>query len=296
MGDYPDILDTLGQGKPLKMAAVGGGCIADTRLATFVDGSRVFVKTRGKSLSPHMFKCEAQGLKALAEPGALRVPNVLAVDENALVLEYIESAPAKPGFDEAFGSGLADLHRCRAKTFGFPADNFIGASPQRNDPVGCSWGDAEENDGSAWPVFYLERRLRFQTDLARQNGHGDELDQLLDQAESNIMELLASAPERPGLLHGDLWGGNYLVDDRGVACLIDPAVYYGHRETDLAMTRLFGGFSSRFYAAYHEAWPLAPGHEERLALYQLYHVLNHLNLFGGSYYDQGKKILQRYAS
>jgi fructosamine-3-kinase len=111
-----------------------------------------------------------------------------------------------------------------------------------------------------------------------------------------MVELLGAAVETPSLLHGDLWGGNYIVDEFGEACLIDPAVYYGHREADLAMTRLFGGFDDAFYAAYEEAAPLAPGHQERLPIYQLYHVLNHFNLFGGGYHEQGNRILRRYVA
>ena len=118
----------------------------------------------------------------------------------------------------------------------------------------------------------------------------------MDKASTRILELLGQAVEPPSLLHGDLWGGNYIVDERGEACLIDPAVYYGHREADLAMTRLFGGFDRSFYAAYESVAPLAAGHEERLPLYQLYHVLNHFNLFGGGYHGQSRRILQRYSA
>jgi fructosamine-3-kinase len=129
--------------------------------------------------------------------------------------------------------------------------------------------------------------------MAARNGYGSELEDLLHRAEPRIVELLCAAIEKPSLLHGDLWSGNFIVDEHGEACLIDPAVYYGHREADLAMTRLFGGFDPTFYAAYAEVSPLAPGHEARLAVYQLYHVLNHLNLFGGGYFEQSKRILTR---
>jgi fructosamine-3-kinase len=131
--------------------------------------------------------------------------------------------------------------------------------------------------------------------LAAQRGESGELARLLDRAEARIVELLSAAVEAPSLLHGDLWGGNFIVDERGEACLIDPAVYFGHREADLAMTRLFGGFDSAFYAAYEEAAPLAAGHRERLPIYQLYHVLNHFNLFGGGYREQAWRILRHYA-
>jgi fructosamine-3-kinase len=292
-GDYPSILDGLGRGAPIEVAGIGGGCIADAAVAAFADGSRVFVKCA--AVAPDMFEREAEGLLALAAAKAIRVPAVLAVGAQALVLEMIPEAPKKPGFAESFGRDFARLHDYRGKTFGFPHDNFIGSTRQRNDPLDGPWDESGEDDGSTWPLFFMERRLRFQVRLATSGGYGHELEHLLDRAEARIMELLSAAIEVSSLLHGDLWSGNYIVDDRGEACLIDPAVYYGHREADLAMTRLFGGFEPSFYKAYGEVSPLAPGHEDRLPIYQLYHVLNHLNLFGGGYFEQGKRILQHYA-
>jgi protein-ribulosamine 3-kinase len=289
---YPSILDELGRGAPVKLVGIGGGCIADARVATFEDGSKVFVKRAAGA--PEMFSREAEGLRALAATKAIRVPDVLAVDEQALVLEMIRQAPMKRGFFEAFGQNFAMLHSHRGKACGFPHDNFIGSTRQLNQPLDGPWDQAAD-DGSTWPEFFMERRLRFQVRLAASGGHGHELEHLLDRSEARIIELLNAAIEVPGILHGDLWSGNFMADDRGEACLIDPAVYYGHREADLAMTRLFGGFEPAFYNAYAEAWPLAPGHEDRLPIYQLYHVLNHLNLFGGGYFGQSKHILQRYA-
>jgi fructosamine-3-kinase len=291
-GTYPSILDELGRGAPVKLVGIGGGCIADARVATFEDGTRVFVKCAAGA--PEMFRREAEGLRALAAAKAIRVPQVLAVDEQALVLEMIRQAPKKRGFAEAFGQNFAMLHRHRGKACGFPHDNFIGSTRQLNQPLDGPWDQAAD-DGSTWPEFFMERRLRFQVRLAASGGHGNELEHLLDRAEARIIELLSAAIEVPAILHGDLWSGNFIVDDRGEACLIDPAVYYGHREADLAMTRLFGGFEPAFYNAYAEAWPLAPGHEDRLPIYQLYHILNHLNLFGGGYFGQSKRILQHYA-
>jgi protein-ribulosamine 3-kinase len=277
---------------------VGGGCIAAAGMATFADGSSVFVKSsrRGQGAPPaDMFPCEAEGLETLAAAGAIRVPAVLAVNARTLVLEAIAQAPRKKGFAEDFGRGLARLHAQRGKACGFARDNFIGASRQYNQPIGGCWAEAEDPDGSRWPEFFLQRRLRAQVRLAAGSACGSELAQLLDRAEAAIGDMLSAAREPPGLLHGDLWSGNFIVDERGEACLIDPAVYYGHRETDLAMTRLFGGFEPAFYAAYGEAMPLAPGHQDRLQIYQLYHLLNHLNLFGGSYFGQSRRILQHYA-
>lgn len=281
---YPAILNELGRGEPVQLKGIGGGCIAEARVAIFADGSRVFVKSAAGA--PGMFEREAEGLRALAVAGAIRIPEVLAVGKEALVLEMIHEAPKKAGFFESFGRAFARLHDHRGPSFGFPHDNFIGSTPQCNQPL----------DGYGWPEFFLERRLRFQAKLAADRGHGTEIEHLLDRAEGPITEMLGAAIELPSILHGDLWSGNFIVDERGEACLIDPAVYYGHREADLAMTRLFGGFSSEFYAAYDEASPLAPGHEDRLPIYQLYHLLNHLNLFGGAYYAQSVRILQRYAT
>ena len=288
---YPPILDQLGRGAPVDIRGMGGGCIADAAVASFADGTRVFVKrVAGR---PGMFEAEAAGLRVLEEAGVIRVPRVLAVSEEALVLEMIEAASRQPDFFEDFGRRFAGLHGHRGKSCGFPSDNFIGSTPQPNRPLDGPWEDAAPDDGSGWPGFFLERRLRFQVGLAATRGR-PELVQLLDRAEAHIEELLGGAIEPPVILHGDLWGGNFIVDERGEACLIDPAVYYGHREADLAMTRLFGGFDSVFYAAYDEALPLAPGHAERLPIYQLYHVLNHFNLFGGGYYEQSRRILMRY--
>ncbi|MGD8928174.1 MAG: fructosamine kinase family protein [Lysobacterales bacterium] len=291
---YPSILDELGRGAPIDLRGIGGGCIADAAVATFGDASRVFVKRA--SVHPEMFRCEAEGLRALAAARAIRVPEVLAVGEQALVLELIEPAQRRPDFAADFGKRFARLHGHRGRACGFPHDNFIGATPQANRPLDANWGRAREDDGSGWPRFYLERRLRFQVERAAERGAGTELAHLLDRAEARIESMLEAAIEPPVLLHGDLWGGNYIVDDRGEACLIDPAAYFGHREADLAMTRLFGGFESSFYGAYEEAAPLQAGHGDRLPLYQLYHLLNHFNLFGGGYYDQSRRILQRFAA
>jgi len=293
MKTYPAILDQLGLGAPIAMKRIGGGCIADAQSATFADGSLVFVKCA--AVEPVMFEREAEGLRALAAATAVRVPEVLAVSDEALVLEMIREAPKKRGFAEAFGRDFARLHDYKGRTSGFPHDNFIGSTAQRNEPLDGPWEEAAADGGSGWPEFFMERRLRFQARLAERKGHGGDLLRLLDRAEQRIGDHLSAAIEAPCILHGDLWGGNYIVDERGEACLIDPAVYYGHREADLAMTRLFGGFEPTFYRAYEEASPLAAGHQERLPIYQLYHVLNHLNLFGGAYFEQSRRILQRYS-
>ena len=289
---YPPILDRLGKGPPVKLAGVGGGCIADSRVAAFADGSTVFVKCAAGA--PGMFEREAEGLAALGEARAIRVPGVLAVGDDALVLENIEQGSGGTDFFETFGRQFARLHRRRGPACGFAHDNFIGSTQQVNQPLSGPLPDEGQGDGEDWPEFFLERRLRFQVRLAAVRGHGDKLAKLLGACEHRLVELMNTAIEPPSILHGDLWSGNFIVDKSGQPCLIDPAVYYGHREADLAMTRLFGGFSPAFYAAYHEEFPLPDGPRERLPMYQLYHLLNHLNLFGSGYYAQSERILQKY--
>jgi|SRR5690606_14951415 fructosamine-3-kinase len=244
-----------------------------------VNGTRYFVKWSQQS-PPAMFPAEADGLRRLGETGEIRVPAVIALGEADgacpayLVLEWIETDGARShdATMEDFGARLAAMHRHTASQHGLEIDNFIGRLPQRNTP------------DPSWSAFYRDQRIRPQMEMARQRGllpkrREDLLTRLMDR----LPDLLDDAAIQPALLHGDLWGGNYLIDDQGEAVLIDPAVYYGHREMDLAMTALFGGFSRRFYEAYAAAYPLDPGYDERQPLYQLYYILAHLNLFGESY-------------
>ncbi len=256
--------------------SVAGGDINAAYSAELSDGRRVFVKTHPRAPG-NMFAVEARGLSWLREAGALRIPEVLAVSDGTevgpkfLVLEYVEPAAKARDFDELLGRGLAALHRVGAPSFGLDHDNFIGSLEQRNDTR------------QDWATFYRENRLQFQLRRASEKrlvsaSLGRDFDRLFER-----LETLVGPPEPPARLHGDLWGGNLHVDERGQPCLIDPAVYGGHREVDLAMMRLFGGFGRRVFDAYHEAWPLAPGHEARVSLYQLYPLLVHVNLFGGGY-------------
>ena len=271
--------DALGAGV-VSRRALGGGCIAEVSRCELGDGRVVLVKTGGGA-----FVQEANGLRELGRSGAVRVPEVLHADMDLLVLEHIETGVQPTGFMAAFGRAMADLHRVRAGTFGFDENNLIGATPQRNLPRLDDWAE-----------FYWSHRLELQLRLAEQRRlANDELVSAVVRLEDRLPDWLAGTEEPPTLLHGDLWGGNYLVDARGDPVLIDPAVYYGHREADLAMTRLFGGFSESFHRAYDEANPLPPGHRERVGLYQLYHVLNHLNLFGRSYLGQAVQLARRYA-
>ena len=261
--------------------AVSGGDINQAEELTLADGRVVFAKTNGRA-DPAMFPAEARGLGWLAEAGALRVPRVLAVSgepPSFLVLERIVPGRRRPDFDEALGRGLAALHRFGAPEFGLDHDNFIGRLPQSNRPA------------PTWAEFYRSRRIEPQLRLAADEGLASP--RMLRGGERLLaaMEELVGPPEPPARLHGDLWGGNLLVDETGAPCLIDPAVHGGHRELDLAMMRLFGGFGGRVFDAYHEAHPLAPGHDERVPLYQLYYLLVHVNLFGGSYVASVERAL-----
>jgi fructosamine-3-kinase len=229
-------------------------------------------------------------LEALAALGEVRVPRdpVTGGGEGGvppfLVMEAITSGRPGPGFSADFGRRLARLHRAtRGGRFGFPHDNYLGSTPQPNE-----WSA----DGCE---FFRRRRLGHQLALAHANGLADrELSRLGERLLERLDRWLDLRGEPACLLHGDLWGSNYLIDEAGAPVLIDPAAYYGHREADLAMTHLFGGFDAAFYAGYEEEWPLAPGHDERLPIYELYHLLNHLNLFGTGYRGRCLAILRRY--
>jgi fructosamine-3-kinase len=260
---------------------LGGGDINEAWALTLADGRTVFAKSNARAPAG-MFAAEARGLRFLAEARALRVPEVLAVagdgeSPSFLLLEHIASGRPRRDHDEALGRGLAALHRAVAPSFGLDHDNFIGRLPQANGPL------------PTWSAFYAERRLLPQLRLARERGLASR--SLISGVESLCARLdeIVGPPEPPARLHGDLWGGNAMVDESGGPCLIDPAVYGGHREVDLAMMRLFGGFGPRVFSAYQESFPLADGAEDRVPLYQLYFLLVHVNLFGGSYLAQAER-------
>jgi fructosamine-3-kinase len=268
-------------GSPVvRWRGVSGGDINQAHEAELADGRTVFVKSNDHAPAA-MFAAEARGLAWLGEAGALRVPAVLAQGPDFLVLENIRCGRPRHDHDERLGRGLAALHAFGAPGFGLDHDNFIGRLDQWNGPL-ASWAD-----------FYRARRLEPQLRMAVDAGRASTaMRRGFDRILPRLAELVGPC-ERPARLHGDLWGGNAIVDERGEPCLIDPAVYGGHREVDLAMMKLFGGFGARIFAAYDEAFPLAPGHEARVSLYQLYFLMVHVNLFGGSYVSQVEHALGR---
>jgi protein-ribulosamine 3-kinase len=281
---YPDHIKTQVQDhfghKIQHSSMLAGGSIASSWRLDLENGLSYVLKINPKK---EMVQAEADGLNELAKSGEVRIPEVCLYEGDWLVLEFIASGTKDPNFFSKFGRQLAKMHRHESGSFGFERDNFIGETPQLNTEHRHSWVD-----------FFWENRLHYQVDLAMRKGAPHKLLDTFHSIESVAKEHLNQSLERPCLIHGDLWSGNFLVDSDQKPVLIDPAVYYGHRETELAMTKLFGGFDPNFYRAYEEEYPLQEGYQERLPLYELYHVLNHYNLFGGHYLDQSLELMGKY--
>ena len=266
--------------RPTQVEACHGGCIHHSGIHS--DGERrFFVKMNGPDALA-MFEAEANGLRAMGEAGAIRVPKVVghgvAGGQSILVLEALDlgCSAGKSGWQK-MGEQLAQLHRSLGESHGWDGDNFIGASPQPN------------RRRSSWTEFFVEERLRFQFELAEGKGMNfDGWEAFLEVAASRLKGHQAE----PSLLHGDLWSGNAGFTSAGEPVIYDPACYHGDRECDLAFSEFFGGFPESFYKAYRQAWPLDPGYEERRDLYNLYHVLNHANLFGAGYAGQAQSMMR----
>ncbi len=269
----------------VKHATVSGGCINEAWRLDGADGRRFFVKLNHAD-NEEMFAAEAAGLREILDAEAVAVPAPVCfgrAEKHAfLVLEYLSFGGGDVSVK--LGQGLALMHHHTAADYGWQRDNTIGSTPQINAP------------NSDWIAFWGEQRLGYQLRLAQQNGYGGELQRKGEQLLRRFPALFSGYVPLPSLLHGDLWSGNQAVTDSGEPVIFDPAVYYGDREADIAMTELFGGFSSRFYAAYNEAWPLDDGYPLRRDLYNLYHILNHLNLFGGGYLQQAEQMMERLLS
>ena len=267
--------------------AISGGSINQTHVLNLTNGQRVFMK-QNPSPPTDFFLSETRGLKLLSQvKNGPRIPKPLAVQSVSrptfILLEYIESSSEDENFAEKLALSLAELHRMSQEHYGLDHDNYIGSTPQKN---------ALEKDGI---VFFRDQRIDFQRQLARRSGLlpvtiDKEIDSLCDE----LGKFLNISGEKPALLHGDLWSGNYFPDSEGKPCVFDPAVYYGLREADLAMTELFGRLPQKFYDVYQEVFPMNSGYEERKDLFNLYHVLNHLNIFGSSYLSSVQQIVKRY--
>ena len=265
-------------------SSAAGGCINNG--GKIVTSSGIFfVKWNDRGKFPDMFVREAEGLKELQEPAAIRIPEVVGVGETKsnqyLILEYIESHSPAPDFSLRTARGLSKLHHSKSKRYGWKASNYMGSLVQHND-----YSDS-------WIDFFVERRLEVQLKLAVDKGEmGSDAIRIFEKLYKELPSILSE--EEPTLVHGDLWGGNLMRDEKGYPCLIDPAVYYGHREVDLAMTQLFGGFDDTFYSIYQEEYSTPPGLQQRLDIYNLYPLLVHVNLFGGGYVSQVMSIVRRF--
>lgn len=276
------------EGTIQEQSAVSGGCISNAcRVQT--TARSYFVKW-SEGRAARTFEPEAEGLEALDAAGSpLAVPSAIAAQgaterhPGFLITEWMETGSQSPDFWEHFGRGLAALHRHVANQYGFERDNYIGELPQSN------------TQHDAWPSFVREERLAPQVRRAREQGRWQtSWDEGLEALYRKLPEIVPAKPPA-SILHGDLWKGNFMVTNQGTAALIDPAAYYGHREADLAMTELFGGFRPSFYEAYRSEWSLEPGYDIRKEVYNLYHLINHLNHFGAGYASSVRSTLQRFA-
>jgi fructosamine-3-kinase len=264
-------------------AGAGGGCINECHVVRG-RGRAFFVKLNAPERA-EMFAAEAAGLEELRRAAAVRVPRPLCHGASPaaswIVLEHLELRAADDKAMRALGRGFARLHRVTGERHGWDRHNTIGSTPQVNTPA------------DDWVAFWRERRLGYQLRLAASRGHGGRLVASGERLLEKLPAFFAGHHPPPSLLHGDLWSGNAAMERGGEPVIFDPAVYYGDREADLAMTELFGGFPRPFYDAYRSQYPLDPGYATRRHLYNLYHVLNHLNLFGGGYGAQAERMIER---
>ena len=281
------ITDYLSENTTVKeITAVSGGDIHHAFELVLADDTKLFIKCNRGVEAESMFLAEQDGLIRLSQQTALKVPKVMAsgclgeLNQDIwyfLLLEFIDFT--KQNNWEALGIELANLHKISQNQFGLPVNNYIGLSLQSNSMC------------TEWSDFWWNERLLFQLKLARANGYGKDLNPFEELLKNRTYELLNDYDVKPSLVHGDLWSGNVAFTN-GHPCIFDPAVYFADREVDLAMTELFGGFPSSFYEAYQKEYPLSDGYRKRVPLYNLYHLLNHLNLFGDSYLLQVHKSIK----
>ncbi len=266
-----------------KLSSIGGGCI-NTAYKLQSNHSNLFIKLNQSSLID-MFEAEALGLQELDHLNCVRVPEVIcfgqAGNDSYLAMEYIELGSLQGQASQQLGQQLAQLHQHQQPYFGWSINNTIGSTPQYNN---------REHD---WLTFWQQQRLEKQLTFAANNGAKGSIQKKGQHLVDNLAAFFSGYTPLPSLLHGDLWGGNAAADEQGHPVIFDPASYYGDRETDIAMTELFGGFNNDFYAAYQAEYPLEPGYKVRKTLYNLYHILNHFNLFGGSYQNQAEAMIDQ---
>jgi len=278
------IADTIGRIDSESIEIVGGGSINRSYRLTTLGGLVFLLKTNVRS-ALDMFEAECEGLEALRRANAIRVPEAIQVsvggNRSFLLLEHIELGHKTAAAEQACGHALALLHRQIKPRFGWHRANTIGSTPQLND---------RSDD---WIVFFRDTRLGYQLKLAADNDIDVSVQAAGQRLQERLPEFFADYMPAASLLHGDLWGGNWGATYGEEPVIFDPATYYGDRETDIAMTRLFGGFGPEFYAAYNESWPLEEGFQQRCDLYNLYHLLNHYNLFRGGYEYQVSELLDK---
>jgi fructosamine-3-kinase len=268
--------------------SVSGDCINNASIIECSNGERFFLKSN-PAATKAMFAAETDGLRSMSATNSIRIPEVICFGSLEsggafLVLESIVQGSRSRDYFECFGRQLANMHRLgRSEQFGFKTDNWLGSTVQPNP-----WS-------TDWISFWIQSRIDHQLKLAIERGFSNsKLQRLGKLLIDRVGDIFGSTEEPPSLIHGDLWSGNYLADETAQPVLIDPACYYANREAEFGMTTLFGGFPTEFYDAYQEAWPLAEGWETRVEIYRLYHLLNHLNLFGSSYMSGCLEILKRH--
>lgn len=281
---FENIIQKIAAERGLQLSDItplSGGDINEVFLLNTSNSGKIVAKINLAAKYPGMFEAEKEGMEALAKPEVIDVPAIIgtgSIDEHSyLLLEYRQSGRRTPDFWESFGQQMALLHQNTADHFGFETDNYIGSLPQYNTK--CE--TASE--------FYITQRLEPQFKMARERNYD------LGNTEAFLKRVEELVPsEKPALIHGDLWNGNYLVNEKGQACLIDPAIAYAPREMDLAMMKLFGGFDAKLFSTYQETFPTQPGFEERIPLWQLYYLLVHLNLFGTGYLNSVTRIIKSF--
>lgn len=268
----------------LTFRSVSGGDISSAYLLE-AETKKYFLKVNNKSFALQMFHAEQKGLQAIENTQTIAVPHVHLVDsvdrKSFLLMDFVESKRPDSSDYQRLGTQLAQLHQCTNTNFGFPTDNFIGSLPQHNTSY------------INWSEFYWAERILPQLKMASDNRLLAKNDIPSEEKTVEIFNQI-SGDVKPSLLHGDLWGGNYLIAANGTPYLIDPATYFGHSIVDIAMTKLFGGFGQSFYESYHEIIPKTENYSQQIELYQLYYLLVHLNLFGSGYYSSVASILRRY--